>query len=131
MAQWVKNPPAVQETRNTQIRSLGREDPLEKEMATYPGILAWRIPWTEEPGGLQSAGLPRVRHDLVTKQPEATVMPLVHGPHSQTVCMALDAAPLPQTAGKVNRALTQPLWLEGSTSTYRGGQPQRRRVWAG
>ena len=45
------------------VRSLGREDPLEEEMATHPSILAWRIPWTEEPGGLQSTGLQRVKHD--------------------------------------------------------------------
>ena len=50
----VKNLPAVQETR---VRSLGREDPLEKGMATHSSILAWRIPWTEEPGGLQSTEL--------------------------------------------------------------------------
>ena len=50
----VKNLPAMQETR---VRSLGGEDPLEKGMATYSSILAWRIPWTEEPGGLPSAGL--------------------------------------------------------------------------
>ena len=49
----VKSPPAMQETR---VRSLGREDPLEEGMATHPSILAWRIPWTEEPGGLQSMG---------------------------------------------------------------------------
>ena len=49
MPQMVKNPPAMQETR---IRSLGWEDPLEKRMATLSSILAWRIPWTEEPGGL-------------------------------------------------------------------------------
>ena len=49
----VKSTPAIQET---QVRSLGREDPLEKELATYSSILAWGIPWTEEPGGLQSAG---------------------------------------------------------------------------
>ena len=54
--------------QETQIRSLGREDPLEKEMATHSSILAWRIPWTEETGGLQSMGLQRVRHDLATKQ---------------------------------------------------------------
>ena len=53
VAQSVKNLPAVQETR---VRSLDREDPLEKEMATHPSILAWRIPWTEEPGGLQFMG---------------------------------------------------------------------------
>ena len=50
----VKNPPAMQET---QVRFLDWEDPLEKEMATYSSILAWRIPWTEEPGGLQSMGV--------------------------------------------------------------------------
>ena len=54
MAQTVKNLPAMQETP---VRSLGREDPLEKGMATHSSILAWRIPWTEEPGGLQSMGL--------------------------------------------------------------------------
>ena len=50
----VKNPPAMQET---QVRFLDWEDPLEKEMATHSSILAWRIPWTEEPGGLQSMGV--------------------------------------------------------------------------
>ena len=60
MAQMVKNLPAMQETW---VRSLGREDPLEKEMATYSTILAWRIPWTEEPGGLQSTGLQRAGQD--------------------------------------------------------------------
>ena len=60
MAQWVKNPPAVQET---QVRSLSWEDPLEEEMATHSSILAWKIPWTEEPGGLESMGLQRVEHD--------------------------------------------------------------------
>ena len=52
MAQMVKNLPAMQET---QVWSLGREDPLEKKMATHSSILAWRIPWTEEPGGLQKS----------------------------------------------------------------------------
>ena len=53
MIQLVKNPPAMQET---QVRSLGWEDPLEKEMETYSSILDWRIPWTQEPGRLQSMG---------------------------------------------------------------------------
>ena len=53
----VKNPPAVQEMQETGIPSLSQEDPLEKEMATYSSILAWEIPRTEEPGGLQSMGL--------------------------------------------------------------------------
>ena len=52
--------------RETWVRSLGREDPLEKEMATHSSILAWRIPWTEEAGGLQSTGLQRVGHDWAT-----------------------------------------------------------------
>ena len=56
----VKNQPANEET---QVQSLGGEDPLEEEMATNSNILAWKIPWTEEPGGLQSIGLQRVRHD--------------------------------------------------------------------
>ena len=56
MAQWVKNPPAVQETQETWVQSLGWEDPLEEKMATHSSILAWRIPWTEEPDWLQSIG---------------------------------------------------------------------------
>ena len=60
VAQMVKSLPAMQET---QVQSLGREDPLEKGMATYSCILAWKIPWVEEPGGPQSMGSRRVRHD--------------------------------------------------------------------
>ena len=56
----VKNPPAMQEMW---VQFLGWEDPLEEVMAAHPSILAWRIPWTEEPGGLQSMGLPSVGHD--------------------------------------------------------------------
>ena len=59
----VMSPPAKQETR---LRSLGQEDPLEKEMAIHSSILAWRIPWTEEPGRLQSTGSQRVGHDWAT-----------------------------------------------------------------
>ena len=59
-AQLVKSLPAV---REIQVQSLGREDPLEKEMATHSSILAWEIPWTEEPGELQSLRSQRVRHD--------------------------------------------------------------------
>ena len=59
VAQSVKNP-AMQETW---VQSQGWEDPLEKEMATHSSILVWRIPWTEEPGGLQSMGSQRVGHD--------------------------------------------------------------------
>ena len=60
MAQMVKILPAMQETW---VQSLGQEDPMEKEMATHSSILAWRIPWTEKPGGLQFMGSQRVGHD--------------------------------------------------------------------
>ena len=63
MAQAGKNLPTVEET---QVWSLGQEDPLEKEMATHSSILAWKIPWTEEPDKLQPMGLQRVWHDLTT-----------------------------------------------------------------
>ena len=66
MAQWGKNPPAVQDTQETWVWFLGWEDPLEKGMATRSSILAWRIPWTKETGRLQSTGLQRVGHDWVT-----------------------------------------------------------------
>ena len=60
VAQVVKNPPAMQET---QVQSQGREDPPEKRIATHSSVLAWRIPWTKEPGRLQSMGSQRVRQD--------------------------------------------------------------------
>ena len=60
MVQKVKNPSAMQET---QVQSLSQEDSLEKGMSTHPSILAWRIPWTKEPGGLQSMGSQRVGQD--------------------------------------------------------------------
>ena len=60
VAQMVQRLPAMQETR---VRSLGQEDPLEKEMAIHSSTLAWKIPWMEEPGGLQSMGLQRVGHN--------------------------------------------------------------------
>ena len=59
----VKNLPAMPELQETWVRSLGQEDPLEEVMATYFSILAWRVPRTEEPDGLQSIGLQRVRHN--------------------------------------------------------------------
>ena len=63
MAQWVKRLPTM---RETQVRSLGQEDPLEQEMATHSSILAWRIPWMEKPGGLQSMESQIVGHDGAT-----------------------------------------------------------------
>ena len=67
----VKSMPAKQET---QVRTLGQEDPLEKEMMTHSSILAWEIPWTEEPGGLQSVGSQRGRHNLATGQEQGAHM---------------------------------------------------------
>ena len=72
VTQMVKSLPAMQETRD---QSLGREDSLEKGMATHTSILARRIPWTEELGGLQSMGSERVRHDWVTKHPRYSGSP--------------------------------------------------------
>ena len=59
----VKNLPAMQEPQEMRVRSLGQEVPLEEGMASHSTILAWRIPWTEKPGGLHSIGSQRVRHD--------------------------------------------------------------------
>ena len=63
-----------------QDRSLRQQDSLEKELATHSGILAREIPWKEEPGGLQSTGMQRVRHDLVTQQQHVVMEPLGHLP---------------------------------------------------
>ena len=63
IARVVKNPPAMQETKETWVRSLGWEDSLEEGMATHSSIFAWEIPWTEEPVGLQSIGSQRVGHN--------------------------------------------------------------------
>ena len=71
----VKNSPAIQET---QVQSLGWEDPLEKGMATHSRILAWRIPWIEEPGKMQSMGTQRVGHDRATNTHFKTVQDKPH-----------------------------------------------------
>ena len=63
----VKNTLPMQETQETGVRSLGQEDALKEEMATRSSILVWEIPWTEEPGALQSMGLQKVGHNLVTE----------------------------------------------------------------
>ena len=62
----IKNLPTMQESQEMRVRSLGQEDPLEEEMAPHSSILAWKIPWAEESGGLQSMGSQRVRHDSHT-----------------------------------------------------------------
>ena len=70
----VKNLPASAEDKRQQVRSLGQEDPLEKEMATHSSVLAWKIPQTEEPGWLQSIGLQRVRHTLLPSRGGASCL---------------------------------------------------------
>ena len=62
----------MQEMQEMQATSLGWDDPLKKEMTTHSGILAWEVPWTEEPGGLESMGLQRVKHDLVRNNTTTT-----------------------------------------------------------
>ena len=62
MAQGVKNPPAMQETQEMRVRSVSWKDPLEEGVETHSSVLAWEIPWTEEPGGLRFIGLQRVRY---------------------------------------------------------------------
>ena len=80
VAQTVKNTPAMQETW---LQSLGQEDPLEEDMATHSSIFAWRIPWTEEPDGLQFIASQRIGHDWVTKH--------THGPQLEyTLCEIQD-----------------------------------------
>ena len=69
VAQVVRNLPTVWET---QVRSLSWEDPLEKKIAAYSSVLAWKIPWTKEPGRLQSTGSQRVRHNLVSNTATTT-----------------------------------------------------------
>ena len=70
----VKNPPAMQESR---VQSLGRENPLEEEMATHSSILAWTLPWSEQPGGLQSMGRKRVGHYFANKEQEQSLSGIV------------------------------------------------------
>ena len=86
IAQLVKNLPAMQETR---VRLLGQEDPLEKEMATHSSILAWRVPWTEESGRLQSVGSQRARHNWATKPSPASYSMNTHLSDFWLFCLAL------------------------------------------
>ena len=64
MAHQVKNLPAMQKLQEMQVQSLGQKDPLDEGMATHSNNLVWKIPWTEQPGGLLSTGLQRVKHDV-------------------------------------------------------------------
>ena len=97
MAQVVKNLPTMQDTQEMQVQSLGQEDPLAAQMATHSNILAWRIPWTEEPGELQSMGLQQIQHERVhmgmciLKEVERPLSRKIHnylsvGESSQCIC---------------------------------------------
>ena len=88
----VKNLPAMQETR---VQLLGWEDPLEKGMVTYSSILAQRIPWTQEPDGLQSMGSQRVGHDRAAKHTHAGFFLLSH---SVPRCLSIDKRTVPFSA---------------------------------
>ena len=92
----VKNPPAMHEMR---LGSLGREDALENEMATHSSILAWEMPWAEEPGGLQSMGPQRIRHNLAPKPPPP-LLPSREDPKqaSELIASTLCARPYPRLA---------------------------------
>ena len=86
---WLGHKAASAEDAGTQVRCLGREDPLEKEMATLFNIPAWEIPWTEGPGELQSMGSQKVRHDLVTKDNEQQLSLISKGPLYSVACQFL------------------------------------------
>ena len=94
VAQRLKRLPGMRETR---VRSLGREDPLEKEMATHSSILAWRIPWREEPGRLQSMGSPRVGHDWATSLTHSSLTSSVKWVCSHDHSIVLEKAMTPHS----------------------------------
>ena len=85
--------------QETQVQSLSREDPLEKEMAIHSSTLAWEIPWTEKPGGLQSMGSQRVGHDLVMKPPPSSLYCRLKSQQDDSVTV-----PEKSTCEKVNAA---------------------------
>ena len=103
VAQTVKNLPVMWET---QLQSLGGKDPLEKKMATHASILAWRIPGTEEPGGLQSTGSHRVRHDRATEHFQF---------HETSAVPSSSCKPVPAPAQELGED-TQEIHLEGTPS---------------
>ena len=86
MGQMVKNLSSMWETC---VWSLGQEDPLEKEMTTHSSIPAWKIPWTEESGGLQSMGLQKVGHDWVTKQEVRDLQDFLDNNHNMACMISL------------------------------------------
>jgi len=114
VVQMVNDLPAKQET---QVQSLGQEDPVEKGISTYSSILAWRIPWTEEPGGLESIGWQRVRHNWATNRDDGGLKVMVavkSGEKRITFCAYFE--------GKIGRVF----WCGGLTAWKKGVMNLRR-----
>ena len=89
----------MQEMQETEVQSLGQEDPLEKEMETHSSILAWKTPWTEEPGRLQSMGSQRVRYNSVTKQQQHLInVMILSGGHRRVSGIHIHVSVLLQTS---------------------------------
>ena len=145
LAQMLKYLPAMQETR---VQCLGQEDPLEEDMATYSSVLAWRIPWTEEPGGLQSTGSQRVRHDRATNtvalpaSPPPWPLPRVNVPSLLEFLTELcpcpsqwfwNSASSSQSAEslKVRNATIRVSFTSSPTSSLSSGQPRLTTVLEG
>ena len=141
----VKNP-HVMDSQEMLVRSLGQEDPLEKELAIHSGILAWRIPWTQEPGGLQSRGSQRLRDDFSSIQFSRSVMSnslQPHGlQHARLLCpwdspgknTRVDCHVLLQgifsTQGLNLRLCLLHCWQVGSLPLSHVGSPPRSHKWS-
>ena len=113
VAQRLKRLPSMPET---QVRSLGREDPLEKEMAAHSGVLAWRIPWTEEPGGLQSTGSQRVRPDWATSLSQWSFLIRLYRD-----CVSSSAIPAASSPGRFDLQLPKSPSLQGPRVSREAG----------
>ena len=123
VAQTVKNPPAMQET---QVQSLGREDPLEKEIATHSSILAWRIPQTGEPGRLQSMGSQRVGYDWATSTSRHSKMDQKGSRPSSGLLSTKAGERMPQRLpGKVKEVW----WLNKERGGKGWGSSLETRIW--
>ena len=115
--------------QETWVRSLGQEDPLEEEMATRSSVPAWRIPWTEEPGGLQSMGSHRVGHDFVTKRWQQ-----IEQNRDLTLkeSFLVKHGPTGFRGGTVRRAWRESVWRKGCLQPRRAGDgpqgPRSRRA---
>ena len=138
LVQLVKDLPAMQEI---QIQSLGRGDPLEKEMATCSSILAWRIPSTKEPGGLQPTGSQRVGHDLATKKKKKrTKQEVLHHTELDWLFWSHEVKIILTVYHRSERLERAKTWIQdlntkslsisiSITTTWAFGKKQRKQVW--